>query len=272
MRYSTCRTTRRRSARSSSGGRSNRMPALLMLCLARLMRWAIVASGTRNAFAISAVVRPPSSVGAFQFRREVESHARALDALLGPADALGHRGLWNQECVRDLRGGQAADGAEREGQLRRYGQRGMAAQEEQGESVVVRRDSLGRQLQGRCGFLPTTAGAFAAPRVDQAPGSDGHQPRSRVVGRTCLGPLEGGREQSLLHGVLAGVELPVPLHQGAEDLRRQLTQHVLDLCVRPQNSGGASITRRTSIGTLTKATMREAISSARASFSTSTIQ
>src|SRR5216684_1567217 len=61
MRYSTCRTTRRRSARSSSGGRSNRMPALLMLCLARLMRWAIVASGTRNAFAISAVVRPPTA-------------------------------------------------------------------------------------------------------------------------------------------------------------------------------------------------------------------
>ena len=32
-----------------------------MLCFARLIRCAIVASGTRNAFAISAVVRPPTA-------------------------------------------------------------------------------------------------------------------------------------------------------------------------------------------------------------------
>ena len=32
-----------------------------MRCFARLIRWAMVASGTRNAFAISAVVRPPTA-------------------------------------------------------------------------------------------------------------------------------------------------------------------------------------------------------------------
>ena len=32
-----------------------------MRCLARLIRWAMVDSGTRNAFAISAVVRPPTA-------------------------------------------------------------------------------------------------------------------------------------------------------------------------------------------------------------------
>ena len=37
------------------------MPDVLMLCFARLIRCAIVASGTRNAFAISAVVRPPTA-------------------------------------------------------------------------------------------------------------------------------------------------------------------------------------------------------------------
>jgi len=36
-------------------------PEALMLCLARLIRWAIVASGTRNALAISAVVSPPTA-------------------------------------------------------------------------------------------------------------------------------------------------------------------------------------------------------------------
>jgi hypothetical protein len=32
-----------------------------MLCLARLIRWAMVASGTKKALAISAVVRPPTA-------------------------------------------------------------------------------------------------------------------------------------------------------------------------------------------------------------------
>jgi hypothetical protein len=40
--------------RSASGGRSNRAPASLIVCFARLIRWAIVDSGTRKAFAISA--------------------------------------------------------------------------------------------------------------------------------------------------------------------------------------------------------------------------
>ena len=33
-----------------------------MFCFALLIRWAIVVSGTRNAFAISAVVRPPTAL------------------------------------------------------------------------------------------------------------------------------------------------------------------------------------------------------------------
>ena len=37
------------------------VPEDLMLCLARLIRCAMVASGTRKAFAISAVVKPPTA-------------------------------------------------------------------------------------------------------------------------------------------------------------------------------------------------------------------
>ena len=36
-------------------------PLSLIACLARLIRWAMVASGTRNAAAICAVVRPPTA-------------------------------------------------------------------------------------------------------------------------------------------------------------------------------------------------------------------
>ena len=39
----------------------NGTPDALMRCLARLMRCAIVASGTRKALAISAVVSPPTA-------------------------------------------------------------------------------------------------------------------------------------------------------------------------------------------------------------------
>ena len=39
----------------------NRAPLALMACLARLMRWAIVAAGTTNAAAICAVLSPPTA-------------------------------------------------------------------------------------------------------------------------------------------------------------------------------------------------------------------
>lgn len=53
------------------------------------------------------------ALGPLRLRRQVESHARGSDALLGPADALGHRGFRHQECVRNLRGRQPADGPQR---------------------------------------------------------------------------------------------------------------------------------------------------------------
>ena len=44
-----------------AGGNWKGTPEALMLCLARLMRCATVASGTRKALAISAVVKPPTA-------------------------------------------------------------------------------------------------------------------------------------------------------------------------------------------------------------------
>ena len=53
------RTAAARRARPVGASRSR--PRRGSVCLARLMRWAIVASGTRKAAAISAVVRPPTA-------------------------------------------------------------------------------------------------------------------------------------------------------------------------------------------------------------------
>ncbi len=61
IRYSTCSTARSLWTRSLLSGNWNGTPEALILCLARLIRWAMVASGTRNALAISAVVNPPTA-------------------------------------------------------------------------------------------------------------------------------------------------------------------------------------------------------------------
>ena len=129
-----------------------------------------------------------------------------------------------------------------------------------------------RQFQGGGLLLSPPACALAPPLVDQAPRRDDCEPGSRLLRDSSLGPLHRRRDQRLLHGILTGVELPVAAHQRAEHLRCELAQEAFDRRFQAQKSGGASITRRTSMGTFTKSTMREAIATARSSFSTSTIQ
>ena len=59
------------------------------------------------------------------------------DLLLGAADALRHRRLGHDEGPGDLRRAQPADGAQGECDLRRRGERGVTAKEQQGKGVVV---------------------------------------------------------------------------------------------------------------------------------------
>src|SRR5205807_5816474 len=66
-------------------------PEAVMACFARLIRWAIVASGTRNAWPISAVLRPPTarSVRAIaeagrERRMAAHEHQRQRVVVLGP--------------------------------------------------------------------------------------------------------------------------------------------------------------------------------------------
>src|SRR6266850_1544995 len=149
----------------------------------------------------------------------------------------------------------------------------MAAEEEESEGVVLLRGgALARQVENSSGLLSMLSRGLASPGVDEASRGHGQQPRSGVVGHAVGGPLPGSGEKRFLHGVLARVELRVPPHERAQDLRRKLAHQVLDGRLCPQNSGGASMTCRTSIGCFTKATIFEAISIARASLSTSTIQ
>ena len=103
----------------------------------------------------------------------------------------------------------------------------MAAQEQQDERVVGAGNVLGRRLGGDR-RLALAARVVTAHLVDQPPGRDRHQPAARAVGHPLGRPLHGGGRRRLLHGVLAPLELAVPAHQPAEDLRRELAQQVLD--------------------------------------------
>ena len=169
-----------------------------MRCLARLILAAIVASGTRNARAISAVVRPPT--------------ARSVRAVWEAAVSAGWQHRNSRTSVSSVSG--TSSGA---------------------TSAVAVADSRSR----RAWSLRIWSMSRRDATVDQ--------PAARVVRHSLGRPLHGGGEDGLLHGVLAPLELAVPADQRAEDLRRELTQQVLDgRCGHASNCPSANITCRTS--------------------------
>jgi len=109
--------------------------------------------------------------------RKLEPHPAGLYRLLGPADPLGHRRLGNEKGAGDLGRRQPADRAQRQRDLRRGCEHGMAAQEQQRQGVVV----LWRlrlswrwlvELRGLCGYLFLTgaAGPIGPDLIDQPSG------------------------------------------------------------------------------------------------------
>ena len=177
-----------------------------------------------------------------QLGRPGQLEFRGGQLLLGPAYPLAHGGLRHQEPACDLRGGKPADGAQRQGDLRQYGEQGVAAQQHQDKRVVLRgswhrrrRFQLGRRP------LPPRPRRVAPPQLDTPPGRRRDQPAGRVVRHTGGRPLHGRREQRFLHGILAGREVSVAADQDAEDLRRQLAQQAVEITgKRHRSSAGAA--------------------------------
>ncbi len=121
--------------------------------------------------------------------------------------------------------------------------------------------------------LATAPGLIAPQLVGQATGRDGDQPAAWILRQTLVGPLDGGGQQRLLHRVLARVEVPVPTDEGAEHLRRELPQQVLDARRRAHiSSPPGSMIGRTSIAQYRASGQRAAISVARSGVSHWTMQ
>jgi len=137
-----------------------------------------------------------------QHRRQVAGllEPHASDRAFGPADPLRHRRLRHEVGLGDLPGGQATDGAQREGHRGRRGQRRMGAQEEELQRVVCGLGRSGRRL-GLDPLLPAATRDLGAAGVeDLAPGNR-DQPALRVGGLPVR-PGQRGLDECFLHGIL----------------------------------------------------------------------
>jgi hypothetical protein len=147
--------------------------------------------------------------------RDAVRDAGVGDLSFGAGDALGDGGLGDEEGRRDLGGGEAADGAEREGDLGLFGERGVAAGEDEFQAVA-----------GFAGQRPLELGEFvavdglAAEDVQAAAAGDGEQPGVGVVGDAFGGPAVERCFDGVLHDVLGGGEVAEePDEAGGEPAR-----------------------------------------------------
>src|SRR5262249_22837515 len=137
-----------------------------------------------------------------------------------------------------------------------------------------------RYVQRGRGLLAPAPGLLAAELIGGPADRRLDQPTARIGRHTVLGPVRGGREQRLLHGILGHAEIADPCYDHAEDLRRERAQQVIDAWPFAHTSVPVidPITSRTVIGCCSgtppgagTAETLAAISMARSRDSTSTI-
>ena len=165
MRYRTCRTARSRSGRSRRVGKPNGTADALMRCLARLMRCAIVASGTRKARAISAVRQP-----ADRAQRQRNRGRRRQRRMTTHEEE-------RQRVVTIER----AEYADARAELDAHGRRRL-------DGLVTARGSVS---------FAAAARGFAAHVIGHAPRRHVNQPAARIVRQTIARPLQRPRRAAL---------------------------------------------------------------------------
>ena len=181
------------------------------------------------------------AAGQVGFARHAVGDPRVTDLALGPDETLGHGRLRDQERVRDLRGGQAAEQPEGQRDLGGRAERGMAAGEQQPEPVVAHGPLLGG-FGARCflagleqGGLGVPAGPrrFAAQPVDGLIPGGGDDPAGRA-GRQAAGrPARRGAGEGVLDRVLGDVDVAEHADQDRDRPPVLLTEHPLDIRTGP---------------------------------------
>ena len=117
------------------------------------------------------------AVGHLGVDRHLVRDVRGGDLALGAHEALGHRGLGDEEGARDLRRGQAAEGAQRQRDAGVHRQRGVTAGEDAGAGG--RRPGRSRpRAPGppRGGRAPSACAGWAGGRAGRARGAGDRSP------------------------------------------------------------------------------------------------
>src|SRR3954453_17241113 len=140
--------------------------------------------------------------------RDSEREAGVADLPLGPDEALGERRLRDEEGARDLRRLEAADEAQRQGDLRLQRERRMAAGEDElepfvgNDSLLVLRELLGTREQLRLAGQRL----LAADPVDRRVPGRRHDPRAGIAAGSVPRAALRRADEGALRRVLGELE------------------------------------------------------------------
>src|SRR6266481_828655 len=147
--------------------------------------------------------------GKIRSARDLEGNARLAEGSLGPNDALGDRGLWDQKGARDLIRSQAAEQAQSERNARLGWENRMAGYEHEAQEVVAevivedgveirhRHLLLGPEFATKL-FVLALKSLGSAQEIDRTMFRGGRKPCSRVIGDAGLRPLLKRGNKSIL--------------------------------------------------------------------------
>src|SRR5207237_10463126 len=135
---------------------------------------------------------------------------RVDDLALRPAEALRDGGLGNEEGPRDLRRREASHRAKGQGDLCLARERGMAAGEDELETLVRQRARGPHRGFLQLGDLFLVS-LLAPQPVDALAARRGHEPGAGVVRNAFAGPMLECRNKRVLDALLGEVEVTEPL-------------------------------------------------------------
>ena len=170
--------------------------------------------------------------------RHAERDPGAADLPLRADEPLRHRGLGDEEGVRDLGRREPADLAQRERDAALGRERGVAAGEDERQPVVGDRAHvvlLGRQLLEACEQLGLLLeDALAPDAVDRAVARRGDDPGSGIARHAVARPALERRGEGVLHRVLGELEVAEDAGEDRDRMAPLLAEDLLDVrCMPP---------------------------------------
>ena len=150
-------------------------------------------------------------------RWHAKRDAGSLDLPLGAHQTLRHGRLGDEERLRDLRGGEPPERAQREGNLCIKRQCGMATGEEQFEPFVSEECPVHCVLRGFADIEQAELvrqGVFAAQSIDGAVSRRGQQPGDGRVRHAVARPALRGDGECFLGGLFGDVDIAEEADEG----------------------------------------------------------